>query len=165
MATLRLPILGPGTRPDTSGDVFQSAYSVHATNDLFPIIIWAFNNSGVKDGLHGGFAVPVGYVDTANLIVVWTSGTAAGTITWDYDYSSIGGIETLDPSSAQRQVTSGAVSFPATAHNRVETSISLTDADFNAKDTVLYTLFRDSPNDTKVDEALLFELFFEYNDA
>ena len=65
MATHRIPILGTGTVPDTSGDVFQEPYTIKATNDVWGRLVWIFNDTegagsptdGIRIGLEGGFTV------------------------------------------------------------------------------------------------------------
>ena len=85
MATHRLPILGWGTVPDTSGEVFFEPYTVKATNDVWARLVAIFNDSGTRIGLSGGFTVPKDYFDSANLIIVWTAIAITGDIEWDFD--------------------------------------------------------------------------------
>lgn len=168
MATHRLPILGFGMKPDNSGDMFIEPYSVKATNDVWDRMVAIFNDSSTRIGLHGGFAVPKNYVGTANLIIVWTTTATSGDTEWDFDYRAVGGndSESLDQSGTQETVNS-ADTAPSAAHERMELSISLTDANFAVDDTVQFTLFRDGTDggDTMAAASILFELFFEYADA
>jgi len=166
MATHRIPILGPGTVPDSSGDVFFEPYSIKASNDVWNRLVLIFNDSGNKDGCQGGFVVPKNYVRNANLIVVWTAATDTGTVTWDFDYRAVGGddTESLDQSGQQEQVTA-TDNAPSTAQNRIETSIALTDGNFSVDDEVTFELFRDTPNDTMSVSAIVFSVMFEYTDV
>lgn len=168
MATHRIPILGWPTVPDTSGDVFFESYAVKATNDVWDRLVLVFNDTATRIGVHGGFAVPVNYVGTANLVIVWTSTATSGAVEWDFDYRAVGGndTESLDQAGTQQSVNS-ADTAPSAAHERMELSIALTDANFAAEDEVEFTFFRDGTDggDTMAAAALLFNLFFEYDDA
>ena len=44
-----------------------------------------FNDSATRDGLHGGFVVPKNYVDSANVIIVWTSTATSKNVEWEFD--------------------------------------------------------------------------------
>ena len=168
MATHRIPILGWATVPDTSGDVFFEPYSVKATNDQWDHLVCVFNDTATRIGLRGRFDVPQNYVGTANLVVVWTSTATSGDVEWDFDYRAVGGndTESLDQSGTQESVNANDTA-PSAAHERMEISISLTDGNFAAGDTVQFELFRDGTDagDTMAAAAMLFGLFFEYADA
>lgn len=168
MATHRIPILGFGTVPGTSGDVFFESYDVKATNDVWDRLVLVFNDTAARDGLHGGFTVPKDYVDTANLIIVWTSTAITGDVEWDFDYRAVGGddTESLDQAGTQESVNLNDTA-PSAAHERLETSIALTDANFAADDEVTFTLFRDGTDggDGMAAAAIVFGVFFEYSDA
>ena len=169
MATRRIPILGHATTPDNSGDVFLEPYPIKATNDVWGGLVVVFNDSGNRDGLRGWFSVPQDYVDTANLIVIWTAAVAtAGDVEWDYDYRAVGGndIESLDQAGTQESVNANDTA-PSAVNERMEISIALTDGNFAVGDTVEFELFRDGTDggDTMSDAALLFGLEFEYADA
>lgn len=169
MATHRLPILGAFTVPDASGDVFFEPYSIKAAIGLWEHLVAIFNDTSARDGLRGLFNVPQNYVDTANLIIVWTSTAITGDVDWDFDYRAVGGndTESLDQATAQEQVTGNDIA-PSAAHERMELSISLTDGNFAAGDTVPWELFRDGVTEGGggISAAvILVGLFFEYNDA
>lgn len=168
MATFRLPILGWATTPDTSGNVFLEPYSVKATNDTWPGYIFVFDDTSTRDGLNGRFTVPQNYVGTANLVIVWSSTATSGDVEWDFDYRAVGGndTESLDQSGTQESVNSNDTA-PSAANERMEISISLTDGNFAAGDTVQFELFRDGTDagDTMSAAAMLFEAYFEYADA
>jgi hypothetical protein len=168
MATQRPSILGANTVPDSSGDVFQEPYSIKATNDLWEYLVTIFNDSGTRIGLRGQFPVPQGYVDTANLVIVWTSTATSGDVEWDFDYRAVGGndTESLDQSSAQETVNSNDTA-PSAVNERMEISIALTDGNFAAGDTVQFELFRDGTDagDTMAAAAILHDVYFEYADA
>ena len=168
MATHRIPILGFGTIPDPDGEVYFNQYDSEGTNDVWNRLVCIFNDTSSRKGLHGGFVVPKNYVDTANLIIVWTSTATSGAVEWDFDYRAVGGndTESLDQSGTQESVN-GDDAAPSAAHERLEESIPLTDANFSPDDEVEFTLFRDGSDagDTMASGAILFSLMFEYNDA
>ena len=168
MATFRLPILGWGTTPDTGGDVFFEPYSIKATNDNWDSLIVVFNDTAARDGLHGRFDVPQNYVGTANVVIVWSSTATSGDVEWDFDYRAVGGndTESLDQATAQESVNSNDTA-PSATNERMEISISLTDGNFAAGDTVEWALFRDGTDvgDTISAAVMLFDLYFEYADA
>lgn len=168
MATKRIPILGPGSIPDESGDVFWEPYSVKATNDVWNRLVLIFNDTGTRIGIAGGFAVPKDYVDSANVVIVWTSTATTGDVEWDFDYRSVGGndTESLDQAGTQESVNSNDTA-PSAANERMEISIPLTDGNFAADDEVEFELFRDGADagDTMSAAAILFNAFFEYADA
>ena len=144
MATIRIPILQSGTNPDTSGDVFFEPYSVKATNDVWDRLVAVFNDTATRIGLHGGFTVPKNYVGSANIIVVWTTTATSGDVEWDVDYRAVGGddTESLDQAGTQESVNQNDTA-PSAAHERMETSIAVTDANFTVDDEVEFTVFRD----------------------
>jgi hypothetical protein len=167
MPTYRLPILGHATVPDSTGSVWFEPYSIKATNDVWKHLVAVFDDTATRIGLYGLFGVPQNYSSAANLIVVWTSTAIAGDVEWDFDYRAVGGndTESLDQAGTQQSVNSNDTA-PSAAHERMEISISLTDGNFAAGDTVTFFLARDGTDggDTMAAAALLFELFFEYQD-
>lgn len=171
MATLRRSMLGNSTVPDTSANVYAVPYSEHATNDNWKHLVWVYEgNSSTKDSLYGSFEVPSNYVGTAKFIVVWTgaSTSAAGNVVWDMDFRAVGGndTESLDQATAQESETVTDAG-PSAIHERLEAEMTPTAGNFAADDTVEWILSRDGVDaaDTYNDEALLFDLIFEYSDA
>ena len=168
MATHRIPILGWSTVPESTGNVFFEPYSTKATNDLWEYLVCVFTDTATRDGLRGRFDVPQNYVDTANLIVVWTSTATSGDVEWDFDYRAVGGndTESLDQATAQETVNANDTA-PSATDERMEISIALTDSNFATSDTVQFELFRDGTDggDTIAAAVTLHGLFFEYNDA
>jgi hypothetical protein len=167
MAVFRIPING-NIFPDSSGDVFIEPYTVKATNDnwAYPVIV--FNDTADKIGLDGVFHVPQNYVGSANLVIVWTSTATSGDVEFDFDYRAVGGndTESLDQATAQESVNSNDTA-PSATDERMEISISLTDGNFAAGDTVQYKLYRDGADagDTLAAAVTVHEVFFEYTDA
>lgn len=168
MATRRESILGWATVPDPTGEVFLEPYSIKATNDVWKNLVVVFSDSGTRIGIYGLFDVPQDYVDTANVIFVWTSTAIIGDVEWDFEYRAVGGndIESLDQAGTQESVNANDTA-PSAAHERMEISIALTDGNFAAGDTVEFFAVRDGTDagDTMAVSALLFGLFFEYADA
>lgn len=170
MATHRIPILGFATVPDTSGDVFFEPATVKATNDFFQGMVLVFNDSGADDELFGRFQVPQNYVGTANLVIVWTTTATSGDVEWGVAYRAVGGndTESLDQATAQESLLSGNNdTAPSATNERMEYSISLTDGNFSAGDTVQFIFSREGADagDTLAAAVRVYELFFEYADA
>ena len=168
MATHRINILGGNTIPESTGNVFPELYTTKATNDQWANLVWVFNDTATRDELYGTFDVPQNYVDTANLVVVWTTTATTGDVEWDFDYRAVGGndTESLDQTGTQESVNS-ADTAPSAAHERLELTIALTDGNLAAGDTVTFALARDGTDagDTMSAAAILFGAYFEYNDA
>ncbi len=170
MATHQIPILNSWSLPDSSGDVFFEPASVLTpTNDLYDHLVLVFNDSGNKDTIAGIFHVPQNYVDTANLVIVWTSTATTGDVDFDLDYTAIGGndTESLDPSSHLRSPT-GSDTAPGTTTYRMTLTIALTDTDFTAGDSVPFNFSRDGVTEGGGGIAAAVRVYgahFEYNDA
>lgn len=168
MAIVRIPILGVGTGPEDSGNVFPERINVKLTTSPWKYFIWVFNDSGTRIGLHFSFDVPQNYVGVAKFIPVWTSTVTTGNVPWDVDYRAVGGNDTekLDQAGTQRSVTVTDAA-PSAAAERLEVIITATAADFAAGDSVQGTLFRDGADaaDTMAAAAILERLLFEYSDA
>jgi hypothetical protein len=108
-------------------------------------------------------------VGTANLVIVWTTTAITGDVDWDFEYRAVGGndTESLDQTSEDEAVTGNDIA-PSAIHERMEISISLTDGNFAADDTVEWQLSRDGVTEAGggiAAKVLLFDLFFEYADA
>lgn len=168
MATKRIPILGFGTVPDGSGAVFFEPYTVKATNDVWARMVCIFNDTSNRDGLDGGFTVPKDYVDSANIIVVWTSTAITNDVEWDFDYRAVSGddAESLDQTGTQEAVNQEDTA-PSAAHEKMEATLAVTDGNFAADDEVTFTLFRDGSDggDLMAAAAIVFAVLFEYADA
>lgn len=168
MATHRIPILGWGSLPDTSGDVFFEPYPIKATNDVFGRLVLIFQDTATRIGIHGGFTVPKNYVGTPKIIVVWTSTATSGDVEWDFDYRAVGGdnTESLDQATVQEAVNLNDTA-PGAAHRRLEVGLTLTAGNFAIDDEVEFQLFRDGTDagDTMAAAAIVFNVLFEYTDA
>jgi hypothetical protein len=175
MATHRLPILGFGLKPDTSGKVWIEPQSVLGTNDVFDNMIVRIDNDGAnnaqlstRNGVYGRFFVPKNYVGTAAVIIHWTATVTSGNVVFDFEYRAVGGddAESLDQSGTQESVT-GTDANPSAAWERNELSINLTGSNFAVDDTVNFFLARDGvdANDTAASATLIYNAFFQYADA
>ena len=170
MSTHRIPIIGWDAVPDASGDVFIEAVVTKWTNDFFKHLLLIFNDSGNDDELFGSFGVPQNYVGSANLVVVWSSTAITGDWEIGFAYRAVGGndAESLDQATAQEALLSGNNdTAPSAANERMEFSISLTDANFAAGDTVEYIFSREGADagDGIAAAIQVHDLFFEYADA
>lgn len=168
MATHRISILGASTLPDSSGNVFFEPYTIKATNDNWKHGHFVFNDTATRLGLYGVFNVPVNYVGTAKIVIVWTTTATSGDVEWDFDYRAVGGndTESLDQATAQESVNSNDTA-PSATDERMEIAINLTAGNFAASDTVEFGLFRDGTDsgDTIAAAVQLVGLYFEYADA
>ncbi len=169
MATHRISMLNGFSMPDTSGEVYLEPYVINATNDFWSPLIWIFEDGSTKTGLHGIFTVPQNYVDTANLVIIWTTTATSGDVEWDFDYRAVGGndAESLDQATAQEAITGQNDTAPSATDERMEFVIALTDSNFAAGDTVTFVLSRDKSDagDGISADVMLFEAMFEYADA
>ena len=167
MTTFRMPILGWATLPDSSGSVFCEPQAIKATNDVFPQLVWIFNDTATRIGLGGRFTVPKNYVGTAKIVVVWSATATSGDVVWDCDYRAVGGndTESLDQAGNQESVTVTDTA-PGAAHRRLEALMTLTSTNLAVDDEVEFTLFRDgAASDTMAAAAMVYAVLFEYADA
>lgn len=167
MAAHRIPILGFATVPDASGSVFMEPSATKLTNDLYPRLVWCFNDTATKISLYGSFGVPKNFVSAPALVYRWATSVTTGNVQWSADYRAIADGESFDPTTHQESVNSGAVAVPGTAWLEKETTINLTAANLAADDLVEFLASRDgnSGNDTAAAALLLLGLFFQYQDA
>ena len=167
-ATHRISILTWSAAPDSTGGVFIEPFKIQATVDVWKRLVVVFGNNNAREGIAGGFSIPKNYVGTANLVVVWTSSATTDTVRWEFDYRAVGGndAESYDQTLVQQAVTVDDRA-PSATFERMEITIALTDGNFAVDDDVEFEFFRDSAeaSDALADEVLLFQLFFEYNDA
>jgi len=174
MATYRLPILGWSARPDDTGDCYITPYDTVATNDVWDRLVVVMGAAAaaqptLRAGFHGGFAIPKNYVGTAVLVAVWTASVTAGAVVFDFEYRAVGGSDTesLDQTGTQESVTVTAAAAPSAAHERMETTVALTSANFAVDDTVSFFFARDGTDaaDAKAGSVFLFDLLLQYSDA
>lgn len=168
MATHRVSILGPNTMPDTSGNVFFEPSGIKRTNDLYNELIVVFKDSGTKISLRGAFVVPVNYVGTPVVRIVWAANNtvANSEAVWDFDYRAIAVAETVDPTTHQESVTV-TTTCSTTVWNRNDSTVSLTAGNLAAGDYVEFLLSRDGADasDDLAQDVQLLGAFFEYVDV
>ena len=172
MGTHRIPILGFGTVPDTTGEAFFEPEDLNfGANDLSRQFVLALGSAlaaapTVKHGVYGSFDVPKNYIGTASVIIVWAATLTSGDVVFDFDYRAITDDETLDPTTWQESVTSTKTA-DATARERDTVSINLTSANLAVDDTVSFFLGRDGVDaaDTMAGRAYVFGAFFQYSDV
>lgn len=170
MATHRVSILGWGTIPDASGNVFFEEYGVKATNDVWRALVCVFNDTATRLGLRGRFTVPKNYVGSPNIIVEWTSTVTTNRVRWEFDYRAVGGSDTesMDQAGTQQSVgVTTASGSPSAVNEKMTATMALTAANLAVDDQVEFELFRDGTDatDDKVGAAILFEALFEYADV
>lgn len=168
MATHRIPIIAWPTVPDGTGTAFFEPYPIKATNDVWGNQVLVLNDTAADHGIYGLFDVPQNYVDTANLVIVWTATAIIGDVEFDFVYRAVGGndAESLDQAGSDEDVNANDTA-PSAINERMEITIALTDGNFAVGDTVEFFFTRDGTDggDTMAAACLVFGLFFEYNDA
>lgn len=164
MATHRWPILLAGTNPISP--VFMQPADIIHTASPSKVMDIIFPFSTTKDDLHGRFGVPIGYVDTPGIVIVWDTNDTGNDVEWDFAFRAVNGSETFNQSGSTATAASEDTQG-GTAFLRMEITLSLTSGDFVAKDTVDFILSRDQTDagDTLTTSVTLKELYFEYNDA
>jgi len=165
-ATHDVVILGWSTNSNNS-DVFPEPLSIKGANDNFNPMVWIFNDGSTRNLLEFKFTVPQNYVDTAQFVIVWfTDATSTNDVAWDIDYRATGVGESADQSSDQENIAS-LDTASGTAFLWQRLVITATDGNFAAGDIVSGQIIRDltDANDDIVNEVILYELYFEYNDV
>ena len=166
MATHRISILGAGTTPDTSGDVFFEPYSVTDTATIADPMILNFALGSTRQGAHGSFQVPQNFVGTVQVIVLWVANATTGNAIFEFDYIAVA--DTQDPGAAVTESDTNTLGTDGTAFRLNTTTITgITSGNFAIGDQVVFTLFRDQAdaNDTLAVDALVLGVLFEYADA
>jgi len=166
MATHRQPLIGYGTLPDTSGNMFFEPASVKLSNDLYGGHVGIFKDSGTKVSLKCRITVPENYVGTPVIVADIAANATTGNVVLDVDYRAIADGESYDPSTHQESVTA-TVTMPGTAFLRKRATLSLTGSNLAPGDTLEVLFSRDGAQaaDTLAADLMLFDLTFEYADA
>lgn len=167
MATHRISIIGANFIPDSSGNVFFEPYPIKATNDFWKYLVLVFNDTATKDSAYGQFMVPQNYVGSAKFYVVWTSTATTGNVVWEMAYRTVGGDDTtsLDQATAEETLTVTDAA-PTATDRRLTPSMTATDANFAAGETVQFRISRDgTAADTMAAAAQIHDLIFEYADV
>jgi len=167
MATHAISILGSGTTPDTSGNVFLEPTSVVFANDRFNVLVWGFADTATRDKLHFSFNVPKNYVGTASFRLKWYCNVTSGNSLWKVNYKAMADTESADPSTDDEDLSFGSVAVPGTAKLWKYTSVNATSGNFVADDQVHGSLSRDGVNESSGAAATLYvgALHFIYADA
>ncbi len=169
MTLVRIPIIAWDTVPDGSGDIFIEPATIKATNDFFRQAELIFNDSGDDDEIFGSFDVPQNYVDSAGLRIIWTTTAIVGDWEAGLAYRAVGGTDTesLDQATAQESLLSGNnFTAPSAINERMSSLISMTDANLEPGDTVLWIVSREGldAGDTLA-AAIRARLYFEFDDG
>lgn len=169
MATHRIPILNAATLPDSSGNVYQEPAAVNfQANDRYPALVFVFADTSTRLKLGVAFHVPLNYVGSGKIILLWGTTVTSGKVVWEFDYTSIDVGESADPSADQEAVASTGTTVPGTARLIAEETITLTAANIAAGDWLEGAIVRDgadTTNDTAAASAYLLGAFFEYSDT
>lgn len=166
MATHRISILGAGTLPDTSGDVFFEPYVITDTDTIVNPMILNYQIGAARSGAHGSFQVPQNFVGSVQIIVLWNANATAGDAIFEFDYIAVA--DTQDPGAAVTESDTNTLTTDGTAFGLNTTTITgITSGNFAIGDLVVFTLFRDQVDalDTLAVDALVFDVLFEYADA
>jgi hypothetical protein len=167
MATHRRSVLNK-LQWDDSGNGYTTRYDDLATNDVWKQQVLVFKDTATRILLYGQFEVPQNYVGTAKLIIKWTASATTNNVVWDFDYRTVGGNDTtsLDQTGTE-EATTVTDAAPGAAWRILETSITLTSANFTAGEEVEFLLGRDGADgsDTMAASAVLIGAYFEYADA
>jgi hypothetical protein len=169
MATRHIDILGSNTLPDTTGSVYAEPAAVNLqSNDRYPGIVFVFADTSTRLKLGIGFEVPMNYVGTAKIGLLWATTVTSGKVVWEFDYTSIADTESSDPSADQESTASTGTTVAGTARLLKVTEISLTSANLAAGDWVEGVIVRDgadTSNDTAAASAYLIGAYFSYSDV
>lgn len=167
MSTFRLPILGPMTRLDDSGDVFFKSTLLGGTNvDEFTITFAP--PSGADIQIFGNFFVPKNYSSATTdptIKVVWFSDdiTPSGSAGWEFKYMAVADGESYNSTFLETKTVLTALS--GTWLFQQTSSMTLARANLVVDDDIRFTLSRDDSTDTATNNLRLRGLFLEYQDA
>lgn len=176
MGTNYGPELLGGSTPDTSGKAWWEPYEILATNDKWKLDILRVdedinNNAQLSTKVvfaRGSFRVPADYVSNAKIVIQWTSTKTTGDIYFGADLRTVGGDGTtsLDQATAEESVNV-TDSMAATAHFRMEATLTLTGGNYSPGETVEFELFMDGTQgaDTLAGARILFSAFFCYDNV
>jgi len=167
VATFQIPILGATTVPDGSGNVFFQPYTAVDSGAVIDPLVLTFADDASKMGVRSIFTVPQNYIGSASFRIIWTANSSvSNSVVWDLSYLTRSGTEDMGAAATS---TSDTVTdaHTGTAFERNDAEITVTDGDFAAGDQVLYELFRDGANgsDDLADDALVFQILFEYDNV
>lgn len=165
MATIRIPIIGAGSRPDDSGDVFVApATSVHANFTNREDMVIAFPDPSALEEYFFAFRVPKDFVGSPVLGFLWTHPSGSGAVRWESRYEAAGNGDPMDVALGSA-VTPTAVTAP-TAEEWLETTHTITET-LAVDDLVSCSLGRGTTGDTLAQTAIVHPdgVFFQYSDT
>lgn len=161
---MKIPILNASLLPDTSGNVFPDITTNYGfTNSMG--MIYAFKQ-GANGYLTGFFQVPKAPA-SSTIYFEWTANAITGNVVWQLIYKKIASAALLDVALATTSDENVTVvtAAPGTAKDRVESSISLTNANFTAGDIILFQLGRNGANASDTMAAAAVLLAAAYDDG
>lgn len=167
MATHRLPIMGQGLMPDSTGECFWQPVDVAMTLATFAGSngIMSLKDPSADTGFYGSFVVPQNYVGTAKFTVAGILDfTTGGNLQLGVEYLSLTDNEAMDAAYTDDD-TFTIDSTGYTTEDIAIASVTVTAGDFTAGDVVQYFFRREFTSDTHVGDFHVTGLYFEYNDA
>ena len=166
--TIRIPIMGAMTVPDSTGECYMAPISVEMAlaTGLMKNLVMVLKDPSADTGFYGTFLVPKDYVDTANIVVRGVIDGTVGTTSIDFEMSYIARAdnETVEAGWAEEVAFDTGNTNGWTNEDELEDSAALTDSNFAADDTVYYYFKRDQGTDDFVGDFHVTGLFFEYQD-
>lgn len=155
-------ILGGGTVPDDSGNVFPSeqVFGAQPAPDA-----WRFVDAAADGVLKGYFFVPDTFISTAKLQIPWQAFATVGLVQWQFEYEAVANLEDLgNTGSVDETVTvAGDASTAGGSLFRQDEILALTDLNFVPNDYVRWELTRLASGDTMADFARLLDLRFSWS--
>ncbi len=171
MSTQEIPILGPMTAPDASGDVFFEPLETAMTlsTAAFGTLLGCTMQfpTGSDIGFYGKFNVPPGYVDTPVLVIRGVlDGTPASILAFGFQQLGRDDSESIDIALETADLASNSSWTGYADKDLYEETIAITPAAaFVTGDEVFYYFFRDDSVDTQTTDFILTGLFFRFEDA
>ncbi len=169
MATFDLPILGMGTVPDTTGDVWLAPVSTELSLASAPgnemcMVMPAAATISADTGFYGRFTVPQNYVGTPVLVIRGILDGAGGgnVLAFGVQLGARADNESYDLALGSQNIASATDS--RADEDIYEETISIADT-LAVGDDVNYFFFVDDSVHTYTGKFLLTGLFFRYNNA
>jgi hypothetical protein len=164
--TVRQPIMGFGTVPDTTGECYMSNVSVEMSlaTGLMKQLVMVLKDPSADTGFYGSFEVRQDYVDTPIIAVTGImDGTASSTTSIDFEFSYLTRVdnETIEAGWEESVTFDTGATDNWTTEDLVTDSAACT-ANFTAGDTVFYYFKRDFGTDDFVGDFHVTGLYFQY---
>ena len=168
MATHRLPIMGFGTVPDSTGECYSNVISneVSLGTGLMKNLVMTLKDPSADTGFYGTFQVPQNYVGTPKIVVIGVLDGTVGATSVDFEFSYLTRVDNESIEAAwEENVTFNTGNTNGwTTEDLLEDSGSCS-ANFTAGDTVFFYFKRDQGTDDFVGDFHVVGLYFEYADA